>query len=252
MRAQATSADTTERDTDRLAVSVVIPARNEESYLEVALESVVGQDYPIERLDCVVVDNASGDGTAEVGRLFAQSHRELNLSILSEPVPGVGRAKNRGAEAATGDVVIFLDADSRMDAGLVEAVESCYRAGSPAGSIAIAADSKRPLDRAFFALMEFGKVRFGIRSQMMYCDRALFESLGGFRPDLHIAEDLEFLKRVKRRVHDSDDGRVCHVRAARIMTSARRLHARPFYLGMVSMFARWLLAFLGIGRGREY
>ena len=100
--------------------------------------------------------------------------------------------------------------------------------------------------------MEVGKVLFGIRSQMMYCDRELFFAVGGFDPHLRLAEDLDFLKRVRRRVHATGQGTVCHVRSSAIHTSPRRLRALPYHLGIFPMFGRWLLAFMGIGRDREY
>lgn len=233
-------------------ISVVIPARNEEEYVRVALQSVIEQRYRADLLECIVADNGSTDGTASAVREFANRHPGHRIVLASEPIPGVGRAKNRGAQAATGDILVFLDADSRMAPDLAQAVVSCYRAGSPAGSIRVEADSRDLLDRGFFALMEIGKVWFGIRAQMMYCDRQLFLSLGGFDPDLRQAEDLEFLKRVKERVRQAGSGTVCHVRASRILTSPRRLRERPFRLGMWAMFARWALAFTGIGRKREY
>lgn len=240
------------RQGDESRLSVVIPARNEESYVEGALASVAAQRYPLERLECVVVDNGSTDRTTAAAREFAARCPQLSVSVVAEPVPGVGRAKNRGAEAARGEVLIFLDADSRMDPELAGHVAACYRAGNPAGSIRVAADSTHPLERGFFALMEVGKVLFGIRSQMMYCDRELFLSLGGFRPDLHLAEDLELLKRIQERVRETGNGAVCHIRASAIRTSPRRLRDRPYHLGMIPMFARWTLAFLGIGRTRRY
>jgi glycosyltransferase involved in cell wall biosynthesis len=233
-------------------LSVIIPARDEEHYLAAAMESVAGQRYPLERLECVIVDNGSSDATAAVAAEFARDCPKLAMSIQTEPIPGVGRAKNRGAESAGGEVLIFLDADSRMDPSLAQDVAAAWSAGHPAGSIRIEADSRHPVDRGFFALMEVGKVMFGIRSQMMYCDAALFRMVGGFDPSLQLAEDLEFLKRVKARVRQDGGGKVCHVRSSGIKTSPRRLRRLPFHLAMIPMFARWALAFMGVARDRRY
>jgi glycosyltransferase involved in cell wall biosynthesis len=233
-------------------VSVIIPARNEELYLESALESVATQEYPMTSLECVVVDNDSADSTGQVAADFAAVRPRLAVTIETEPIAGVGRAKNRGAEAARGAVYIFLDADSWMDPDLVGEVAAAWSAGHPAGSIRIVADSRNPVDRGFFALMEVGKVLFGIRSQMLYCDAELFRVVGGFDPAMHLAEDLDFLKRVRARVRAAGSGTVCHVRTCAIHTSPRRLRARPFHLAMVPMFARWALAFMGVGRARRY
>lgn len=233
-------------------VSIVVPARNEEAYVEGALFSVLGQQYPLSRLECIVVDNASHDRTAEVVAAFATRHPGLPVLVVSEPIAGVARAKNRGAAAARGQILLFLDADSRMDLGLVRDVAAAYHAGSPAGSIRVVADSTDLLERGFFELMELGKLLFGIRTQMLFCDRALFEELKGFRPELRVAEDLEFLKRVSKHLDGKGFGTVCHVRSSAIWTSPRRLRERPYRLSLVTTFFRWALAFLGIWRSRRY
>lgn len=228
-------------------VSVVIPARNEEGFITRALESVAGQCWPLERLEVVVVDNGSQDRTAPVVREFAERRSGLSVRLLHEPLPGRARAKNRGAQAATGEILIFLDADSAMAPDLVTRVIEAYRAGYPAGSIRIIADSPDLLDRAFFGLMEIGKRLFHIRAQMFYCSRELFLALGGFDERLQLAEDREFLERLER-----SGVPVCHLSTSWIMTSPRRLRRLPLRLGLLTTFARWLLAHLGIGRSWPY
>jgi glycosyltransferase involved in cell wall biosynthesis len=233
-------------------VSIVIPAHNEAGYLEAALASVAAQDYPTPYLECVVVDNASTDGTAHLAEAFAAQHAELDLRIAAEPSLGVARAKNRGARQASGAILIFLDADSRMAQNLVSEIVARYHAGAPAGSMRVIADSDSRLERGFFDLVELGAVLFGIRSQMLYCDRALFLALGGFDETLHLAEDLEFLNRVKAHLRQKAAETVSHIRTSVIFTSPRRLRTHPYHLGVVTLFARWALAFAGVGRKRDY
>lgn len=236
---------------DLPSISVVIPARNEEDYIASALSSVLVQEYPKSHLEAIVVDNASTDHTASVVAMFADVHPGERLHLVSEQTPGVGRAKNAGAEKASGQVLVFLDADSRMARDLAREVALLYTTHA-AGSIRVSADGGTSFERAFFSLMEFGKVRFGIRAQMMYCDRGLFLRLGGFRPDLQIAEDLDFLKRVGAYLKTHGGDRVAHLTNSEIATSPRRLRRYPYCLGILEMFGRWILAFLGIGRGHAY
>lgn len=239
-------------------ISVVIPAHNEAGYLESALASILAQNYPLEALECVVVDNASTDTTTQIAHDFAERHEELRVCVAHEPRLGVARAKNRGARLASGEILLFLDADSRMTPGLARAVAARRQAGDPAGSIRIVADSDSLVERAFFDLMELGALLFGIRSEMFYCDRALFLALGGFDETIQLAEDLEFLDRVRahlRRASGRAKGKrasVCHIRGDAILTSPRRLRTRPHHLGVVTLFTRWALAFAGVGRQRDY
>ncbi len=240
---------------EHVHVSVVIPAHNEAGYVAAALQSVVEQDYPLHDLECVVVDNASTDGTARIAEAFGAQHGDLSLLIVTEPARGVSRAKNRGARRATGAILLFLDADSRCTPHLVRDVVAHYRAGSPAGSIRIVADSDSLLERGFFALMGLGATLFGIRSEMFYCSRQLFSALGGFDEELNLAEDLEFLRRAKKALcHKGmgSGGTVCHIRTSAIATSPRRLRALPCHLSIVTVFVRWALAFAGLGRRRRY
>lgn len=225
----------------------MIPARNEERYVERALASVATQTFPIEAMEVIVVDNGSTDRTSAVVDAFAARTPRLAIRTVPEPRLGIARAKDRGAREARGAVIVFLDADSCATPTLAEAAMREVSGGSPAGSIRIAADSRDVLDRGFFGLLEWGKGLFQIRAQMFYCERALYFEVGGFDLALHLAEDREFLARLQRRGVS-----VCHIRDAAILTSPRRLHALPFRLGLVTTLVRWSLAHAGIGRRWRY
>ncbi len=246
------------------SVSVVIPALNEEGYIAGALDSVALQRYPADRLEAVVVDNDSQDGTAaEAAKVAARwslkGSGAPRLQVLGEPRRGTAQAKNRGAAAARGQVLVFLDADSTLGPSVASEVAAAWRSGARAGSITVMADSQDAWERRFFDVVEFGKSLFGIHCQMGFLDRRLFERLDGFRRDLRLAEDLDLMRRAAealdgtgRRLqrigstpvfgHDND-------RDACIFTSPRRMRAMPWRLGMLWMSLRWSLGFLGIGRG---
>jgi glycosyltransferase involved in cell wall biosynthesis len=228
-------------------VTVVIPARNEAAYVGAALRSVAEQTVPLERLQVIVVVNGSTDRTAAIALEARSRYRRLDIRVLDDPEPGVSRAKNLGARMSNGDVIVFLDADSRMAPDLVERIVGAYRDGSPAGSVAIVADDGDALDRGFFRLLEFGKRLFGIHANMLYCDRRAFEAVGGFDEALHQAEDRDLLVRLAR-----SGLRLGRVSDSVIFTSPRRLHEGPLRLGLVRVFTRWTLGHLGIWRRRPY
>jgi GT2 family glycosyltransferase len=232
---------------DRIDLSVVIPARNEEAYIDRALRSVARQAWPLERLEAIVVDNASTDRTAAVVESLAVHVTPLRIVLVREPRPGRSRAKNRGAAAARGDVLLFLDADSVMAPTLAAEIIAHRHIGYPAGSVRVIAETTDFFDRWFFELMEIGKTYFRIRAQMLYCSREWFERSGGFDESLEIAEDREFLQRLQGRGVP-----VCHLTTSWIATSPRRLHRLPLRLGLVTTFLRWLLAELGVGRRWRY
>lgn len=194
-----------------------------------------------------MVDNGSSDGTAAVAAASAAGLDGLAVRIVTETRPGRAAAKNKGARVARGDLLLFMDADSRMAPDLLAAVRARWSAGERAASIRVVADSSDPLDRGFFALMELGKTRFGIRAQMAWCARDLFGRVGGFDERMWIGEDRDLLVRVARaRVA------VGHLTESRIYTSPRRLRTLPLRLAVLTTFARWALAHAGIGREWRY
>ena len=228
-------------------LAFVIPARNEAGFIGRAISSVVDQTVPLRRLELVVVENGSSDDTAEAARRTLALTPGLRGTVIGQAMASIPGAKNRGAKAASAAILIFLDADSRAAPEVGQRVLDWVGRGYPAGSIKIVADSADWLDRGFFGLIEWGKGLFGIHANMLYCERDLFLRSGGFGEHIRLAEDLEFLVRLERQ-----GVRVGHVMDSYIATSPRRLHVLPFRLGMITTFARWTLAHIGIGRRWRY
>jgi glycosyltransferase involved in cell wall biosynthesis len=86
-----------------MKISVIIPAFNEEKYLERTLEAIVAQDYP--DFEVIVVDNASTDKTAEIAKSFSK------VKVLFEGNKGTMWACERGRKEAAGDIIVRMDAD---------------------------------------------------------------------------------------------------------------------------------------------
>jgi glycosyltransferase involved in cell wall biosynthesis len=231
----------------RADLAFVIPARNEADFVGAAVRSVVEQTIPLERLELIVVENGSADDTAGAARRAADQALGLPSTIIGHAPAGIAAAKNRGAREARARVLVFLDADSRASPELAQGVLDWVARDYPAGSIKVVADSRDWLDRAFFDLIDWGKGLFGIHANMLYCERELFLRSGGFGEQIRLAEDPDFMIRLERQ-----GVRLCHVNDASIATSPRRLHELPFRLGLFTMFGRWTLAHLGIGRRWRY
>src|SRR5580765_4595533 len=101
-------------------VSIIVAARNEETNLEAALESLLAQDYP--DLELTVVDDRSSDATpAILARVQARDARLRVVRIDRLPAGWLGKnyALERGAAAASGDILVFADADVVMRADAV-------------------------------------------------------------------------------------------------------------------------------------
>jgi glycosyltransferase involved in cell wall biosynthesis len=101
-----------------LFFSLVIPAHNEECYVEKTILSIMELDYPREKLEVIIVENGSDDGTKDIiNRLSPDWFR---LIALQEP--GVSKAKNIAIENLTNQAgwVIFLDADAYFEKGFLK------------------------------------------------------------------------------------------------------------------------------------
>lgn len=115
------------RRSRRPVVSVVIPCRDAEPYIEAAVRSVLNQS--LREVEVIVVDDGSQDGSFEVVRGLAERDRRVRL--VRGDGRGPGAARNRGVELAAGTYLAFVDADDVMLPGAIEAmVDSARRTRS--------------------------------------------------------------------------------------------------------------------------
>jgi glycosyltransferase involved in cell wall biosynthesis len=122
-------------------VSVVIPCYNGARWLRLAVESALAQDHPA--LEVIVVDDGSSDDSLAIARAFAPRVR-----VEARPHAGACAARNHGAAVATGDLVLFLDADDALLPGALRTLcEAIDRSGADAafGDSRIVDEHGRPL-----------------------------------------------------------------------------------------------------------
>jgi glycosyltransferase involved in cell wall biosynthesis len=93
-----------------LTITAAICTRNRSGWVRKAVESLLRQDLPVERLTILVVDNGSTDDTPEVVREAADGHPHVRYELVT--TPGLSIARNRAIELTTSDVIAFLDDDA--------------------------------------------------------------------------------------------------------------------------------------------
>src|SRR6185503_10165879 len=126
-----------------MKISLVVPAFNEERLLHGSLRSIRAAMDCFDRFgwksELIVCDNNSTDRTAELARA-------AGAQVVFEPVNQIARARNAGAAQATGEWLIFVDADSHPSAGLFAAVaQAIGRRDVIAGGSTVAIEGRYPI-----------------------------------------------------------------------------------------------------------
>lgn len=170
------------------SISVVIPARNEEANIGVCIASVIGRHTK----EVIVCDGGSTDGTVAIARA-------LGAEVIIAP-RGRARQMNAGANAATGEILLFLHADCVLAPSALPRLRRLMALGKhQAGYFRQRIDGRHPLYR----LIELGsnqRARWLGRpygDQAMFFRRAAFDEIGGF-PDVPIMEDLGIARAARR------------------------------------------------------
>lgn len=197
-----------DRDTDLSDapfVSVIIPVRNRPKDIGDCLQSIRHLCYPQEKIEVIVVDDASTDDTAAVVRSFG-----VKL-ICNDRCKGPGACRNMGARNASGEILVFLDSDCTASPDWFTDIVPFFRlpgidaiGGFVAGYFRTAA-----LDRyedAFSSLNMGKRMLFaGTDPSMFYvptCNlfvrREVFQEMKGFRPEMQVGEDVDFCWRLRR------------------------------------------------------
>lgn len=175
----------------------MVPVRNGAATLPKLLQSLEAQTLGRERFEVIVVDNCSADGTASV----ASTH---GAYVVSEPIPGRSRARNRGAREARGRRYAFTDADCVADREWLEAFGACAdMAPLVAGDVRLLLSERPNAVERFEARWRFGQQAW-VEAQGWAATANLlvsadaFEAIGGFDPAWRMGgEDVDFCFRAR-------------------------------------------------------
>jgi uncharacterized protein len=166
-------------------VSVIVPALNEAGRIEACLRSVVAQGDGVEAL---VVDGGSTDETVSRATAYART--------VTAP-RGRGAQMNAGAREATGDVLLFLHADSALHRDAVRGVRDALRDPRVVGgTFTLRFEPETPLLRLNAYLVRARPPLFHYGDQGIFVRRTAFRALDGYR-ELPLMEDVDFLRRLR-------------------------------------------------------
>jgi cellulose synthase/poly-beta-1,6-N-acetylglucosamine synthase-like glycosyltransferase len=175
-------------------ITFIVPAHNEEQLLGRTLAALhaasaeTGVSYEL-----LVVDDASTDRTSEVARaagarVIAVHHRQI------------ARTRNAGARAAAGDLLIFVDADTLVNARTLRATVAAIESGAVGGGALLSFDEPLPvaahvLVATLALVMRLWRLAPGA---YLFCTRQAFDAVGGFDETLFATEELTMSRALRR------------------------------------------------------
>lgn len=204
-----------------MKISIVVPAFNEEKLLgqslgriKEAAGSLVQRGWQWELIVC---DNNSTDRTADIAR-------DAGATVVFEAINQIGRARNAGAAVATGEWLLFIDADSFPSRELFGEVIAVIEQGR-----ALAGGSTVRLDAADAATRVLAHCWNGVSRLMrwvagsfIFCETNAFRTVGGFSNEFFTGEELDLSRKLKRLAR-SRKKQVVIIWKYPLVTSARKV-----------------------------
>lgn len=199
----------------------MIPAFNEEKFLGETLahiKTAIGAFPQIGwESELIVCDNNSNDRTAETAR-------SAGAIVVFEPVNQISRARNSGAAAATGEWLVFVDADSHPSADLfADMVKEIQSGNCLAGGATFCWDQPHFIFELMMPILNVGfRWRRLIHGPFIFIESAVFRKLGGFSIETFSGEDWELGQRLQKLAKETGK-RFVILHRHPVVTSLRRL-----------------------------
>ena len=205
-----------------MRVSIVVPAFNEERLLPESLASIREAIQAFTAVgwtaELIVCDNNSTDRTAEIAAA-------AGALVVFEPINQIGRARNTGASRATGDWLLFVDADSfptrELFADVVDAIQDGrYLAG---GSTVYVSETHAGLRAVIAGWNAISRTITWAAGSFIFCEAAAFRQVGGFDNVFYAAEEVELFRQFKRLARRTGR-RLVILHRHPLLTSGRKAH----------------------------
>lgn len=204
-------------DGQLLFFSIVIPAHNEEKYIGTTLAALCQLDYPQDRFEVIIVENACTDGTADVVEQAALP----GWTVLDTPQAGVSHARNMGIDhlSSASDWVIFLDADTRFEPGFLQELNRYLQARARrnlgTGMVSLLPDPNSPRARWWYTVVNIATGMARATKSIQVIRRDLLHEVR-YDETLTFAEDLKMMRDCQRHTH------YFYLRSRSVFSSTRR------------------------------
>lgn len=194
-------------------VSVIVPAYNEEKFIKRCLNSLLNQDLPKDKYEIIVVDNNCIDKTIAIAS-------SMNVGIIRETEQGLVHARIRGIKEAKGEIIAFLDADSKASPKWLKRMIKVYQKDNNVVGVAQLIDY-RPKNILILITQPFTDIANKLFKIMpgghfSFKKDAYLES-GGYSPKVDFNEDVYISKKLKK------IGKLVIQKRGLVTSSSRRL-----------------------------
>ncbi len=180
-----------------MTISVLVPAFNEAGCLGSTLTSIRAAMQAFDARgwtsELIVCDNNSTDDTAAIARAHG-------ARVVFEPVNQISRARNAAVAAATGEWLVFVDADSHPPIALfVDAADAIATGRYLAGGSTVMMDSGGPLAAVGVGVWNaISRVTRWAAGSFIFVQASTFRAVGGFSQELYASEEIDLFRRLKR------------------------------------------------------
>jgi glycosyltransferase involved in cell wall biosynthesis len=174
-------------------VSFIVPVKNDAQRLRRCLASIANNTYPRELIEMIVIDNHSTDGSGRVARDSG--------AVVLHGAGSVAELRNRGARAALGTILAFVDADHEIDRHWIETATDVLLDSNVAatGAAYLAQPCANWVQQQYDGLRDRPLARQDVPwlgSGNLAVKRSAFVAVGGFNADLTACEDVDLCNRL--------------------------------------------------------
>ncbi|CDM69228.1 Glycosyl transferase, family 2 [Clostridium bornimense] len=187
-------------------ISVVVCTYNRSEVLNKCIESIIRNNYPKEKYEVIIIDNNSKDNTKDT--VYNYINKGLNIKYFLEENIGLSFARNKGIDVSKGNIIIFLDDDTQISKGYLQAIKEFYSVNP---EVVFAAGKINPIwtiekpkwfSKAFSSIV--GETLYGDEDRVlkrgempiganMIFKREVFDEVGKFNINLGIQGDKLYL-----------------------------------------------------------
>jgi glycosyltransferase involved in cell wall biosynthesis len=176
-------------------ISFVVPAYNEEAVIGPTLDALRAAGGAVgEPFEIIVVDDGSTDSTAEIATA-------AGARVVPVHVRHIAAARNAGGRVATGDMLVFVDADTILPAEVLRKAVAEIRGGAIGGGAGVRQDTDEPRwgARSFRIVSWVLRIAGWAAGCFVYVRRDAFDRVGGFDERYFASEEIHFSRAVKKR-----------------------------------------------------